>query len=487
MEMPNSAARSHYRVTFAVLAAGVSAFSLLQSLVTPVLTTIQEDLHTSQSTVTWVLTAYLLSASVFTPLVGRIGDRVGKARMYVVALGALAFGSLLAALATNIWVLILARGVQGIGGGALPLAFGIVRDEFPEEKVSGAIGFLAALIALGGGVAVVLAGPIVHALDYHWLFWIPFIMTLLAGAAAYKFIPESPVRESTPVSWQPAVLLSAWLVCLLLGLSQAPSWGWGSGRVAALFVAAVVIAVIWIAVEERSAAPLIDMKMMRLPAVWTTNLVAFVTGVGMYSTFAFLPEFMQTPRSSGYGFGASVTESGILLLPNCATMFFVSLSAAPLTRRFGAKAVVVGASVTSVVGFAILTFAHDSKWEIYLVSGLLGVGIGAAFSSMSALIVGAVAAEQTGVASGMNANIRTIGGSVGAALMASIVTAGVAPGAIPPESGYTHGFTMLMGAFALAAVTGLLIPVGRAQRARHHEHAELALVPAGTVVDAEAD
>src|SRR3954452_16927012 len=118
--MSDTAGRSQYRVTFAVLAAGVTAFSLLQSCVTPVLTTIQQDLHTSQSTVTWVLTAYLLSASVFTPIVGRIGDRVGKAKMFVVTLVALAVGSLVAALATSIGVLIFARAVQGIGGGVLP-------------------------------------------------------------------------------------------------------------------------------------------------------------------------------------------------------------------------------------------------------------------------------------------------------------------------------------------------------------------------------
>src|SRR3954451_4124922 len=485
--MSELAGRSDYRVTFAVLAAGVIAFSLLQSFVTPVLSPIQHDLHTSQSTVTWVLTAYLLSASVFTPIVGRIGDRVGKAKMFVATLGVLAAGALLAAVATSIGVLIFARAVQGIGGGALPLAFGIVRDEFPMRKVSGAVGFLAALIAIGGGIAVVVAGPIVNALSYHWLFWIPFIMVALSGIAARIWIPESPVRGSTPVSWKPAILLSVWLICLLLALSQAPRWGWGSGRVLGLFVVAVVIAFVWIMIEERSAAPLIDMKMMRLPAVWTTNLVAFVTGIGMYSTFAFLPEFVQTARSACYGFGASITESGILLLPNCLTMFVVSLAAAPLARRVGAKSVVVVGSATSVAAFAMLTFAHDDKWQIYVVSGLLGVGIGLAFASMSALVVSAVSPEQTGVASGMNANIRTIGGSVGAALMASIVTAGASASGVPPESGYTHGFAMLMGAFVLAAFTGLLIPVGRGQRERHHEHAELALVAAGTVVDAEAD
>jgi EmrB/QacA subfamily drug resistance transporter len=485
--MSNEAHRSHYRVTFSVISAGIFAYALLQSFVTPVLPTIQKDLHTTQSTVTWVLTAYLLSASIVTPIVGRIGDRVGKAKMFVVTLIALALGSLLAALATSIGVLIFARAVQGIGGGVLPLAFGIVRDEFPHRKVGGAVGFLAALTAVGGGIGVVLAGPIVHLLSYHWLFWIPFIMVSAACVAARRFIPESPVRGSTPISWQPAVLLSAWLVCLLLGLSQAPTWGWGSGRTLALFAAAVVLCGVWIVTEERAVAPLIDMRMMRLPAVWTTNVVAFVTGVGMYSTFAFLPQFVQTPTSTGYGFGASITGSGVLLLPNCVTMFVVSIAAAPIARRIGAKAAVVIGSLTSALGFAMLVLAHDHEWQIYIVTGVLGIGIGLAFSAMSALIVSAVSPEQTGVASGMNANIRTIGGSVGAALMASIVTAGVAPGRFPPESGYVNGFTMLMVAFALAAVTGLLIPVGRRVREPHHEHPELALVAGGTVVDAEAD
>jgi MFS family permease len=192
---------------------------------------------------------------------------------------------------------------------------------------------------------------------------------------------------------------------------------------------------------------------------------------------------MQTARSSGYGFGASVTKSGVLLLPSSVTMFAVALGAARLTRAIGAKSVVVLGSLVSVGAFALLTFAHNHEWQIYLTTSIMGVGIGLAFASMSALVVSAVPPEQTGVASGMNANIRTIGGSVGAALMASIVTAGVASGANPPESGYTHGFAMLMCAFVVAAAAGLLIPVGREPHEHHQEHAELALVAGGTVVE----
>ncbi|MCW2658167.1 MAG: transporter [Jatrophihabitans sp.] len=173
--------RTSYRATYVVLAVGTSAYSLLQSLVSPVLPLLQTDLHTDQATITWVLTAYLLSASVFTPIIGRVGDMVGKGRVLVAVLAVLAVGSALAAVSTSIGLMIVARAIQGVGGGVIPLAFGIIRDEFPREKVPGAVGTVAALLAVGGGAGLVLAGPIVNALDYHWLFWIPGIM--VAGTA----------------------------------------------------------------------------------------------------------------------------------------------------------------------------------------------------------------------------------------------------------------------------------------------------------------
>jgi EmrB/QacA subfamily drug resistance transporter len=455
------AKRRHYNVTFSVLVLGVAAYALLQSMVIPVLPTIQHQLHTSQSTVTWVVTAYLLSASVFTPLLGRIGDMAGKERMLVVTLLGLAVGSLLAALASSIIVMIIARVIQGIGGGVLPIAFGIVRDEFPREKVNGAIGNLAALTAVGGGLGLVLAGPIVDHLNYHWLFWIPMVMVFAAAVAAYLFVPESPVRTPGRISWGAAALLSAWLVCLLVAVSEGPSWGWMSSRVVGLIVAAVVLAAAWIALELRSSEPLIDMRMMRIPTVWTTNLVAFLFGVTMYGVMAFLPQFVQTPRSAGYGFGASVTASGLFLLPLTVTMFGGGLASGRLSGRFGSKSVLAAGSAISIAPVLLLTFGHGRAWEIYLASGVLGIGIGLAFSAMSALVVESVSLEQTGVASGMNANIRTIGGSVGSAIMASIVTSGVAAGALPKNSGYTNGFLFIAVATVLATAAALLIPTAR--------------------------
>ena len=450
--------RTPYWLTFAVLAVAAGSFALMQSMTVPVLPRIETEMHTDQSTVTWVLTAYLLSASVFTPIVGRIGDAVGKERMLTASLGALCIGSELAALSPSIGVLIAARVVQGVGGGVMPLAFGIIRDEFPHHKVASAISIVSSLTAVGFGAGIVLGGPIVDSLGYHWLFWLPAIVTALAALAAAVFVPESPVRTPGRIPLLPAVLLSGWLVALLFALSQAPSWGWGSAKFVGLVVVAAVLAVAWIAVERGTAVPLVDMRMMRTRGVWTTNLVALLVGVGMYAAFGFLPQFVQTPTSAGYGFGATVTESGLMMLPKACASFVTGLVAAPLASRVGPKAVVVAGCFLASVAMFLMAGTHDHVPAVMVVTGLAGFGVGLAFACLANLIIAAVRPEQTGVASGMNANIRTIGGSIGSALMSSIVAATLLTNGFAAESGYTHGFVVLGAVFVLAALAGLTIP-----------------------------
>ncbi|HUV57298.1 MAG TPA: MFS transporter [Acidimicrobiales bacterium] len=481
--MPTSLERADYRVTFGVLVLGVSAYSLLQSLVIPALTTIQLTMHTSQNTVTWVVTAYLLSASIFTPIMGRIGDILGKEHVMVATLIALSLGSVVAGLAHSVTVLIIGRAVQGIGGGVMPLAFGIIRDEFPRERLASAIGIIAAMTAVGGGIGLIVAGPILQHLGIHWLFWIPLIMTSVAAILTYLLVPESPERSSGRISISAALLLSAWLVALLVAVSEAPTWGWLSPKTLGLLVLAIVLLAIWVVVELRVNDPVVDMKMMRIPAVWTNNLVAFLFGIGMYSIMAFLPEFVQTPRSAGYGFSASTVASGLYLMPLTIGMFFVGLYSGKIANRFGSKTAVVAGSAISAIGYGVLAFAHSTSVDIYLASGFLGVGLGLAFSAMSNLIVRAVSANQTGIASGMNANIRTIGGAVGAGVMSSIVTARVLPTGAPTESGYAHGFIFLAACTALAVVAAIFIPAVAADNEPHLNHAELAIVPGGTLTE----
>ncbi|WP_327399659.1 MFS transporter [Streptomyces sp. NBC_01288] len=450
--------RKSSRLTFAVLATGAGVFSMLQSLIAPALPTVQHALHTSQSTATWVMTAYLLSASVFTPILGRVGDLVGKKRTLVAVLLAVLAGCLVAALAPNIGVLIIARVVQGIGGALFPLSFGIIRDEFDASRVPGSISNLSAVIAAGGGVGMVAAGPIVTALDYRWLFWFPVGIVAVTTLIAVRYVPESPNRAQGHVNWLGAVLLSGWLVALLLPLSQASIWGWGSVRVVGLFAAAVVLFAAWLLSEARSRSPLIDLKVMRLPSVWTTNTAALLFGAGMYAIWSFLPGFVQTPSSAGYGFGASVTASGLLMLPMLLAMFVSGVLSGRLEPIVGAKALLTTGAALGAVACAILALWHDQQWQIALVAGIFGLGIGLAFASMANLIVGSVPPEQTGAATGMNANIRTIGGSIGAAVTSVLVTGHLQPSGLPYDSGYTHGFTLLAVLLLGAALAALLVP-----------------------------
>jgi MFS family permease len=170
-------------------------------------------------------------------------------------------------------------------------------------------------------------------------------------------------------------------------------------------------------------------------------------------------------------------------------MFVAGLFAGRLARRVGGKALVIAGCLVGSGSMAMLAFAHQQKWEIYVSTALMGVGFGLAFSAMSALIVAAVPPSQTGVASGMNANIRTIGGSIGAAVMASIVTSQLEPSGLPREAGYTTGFAVMAGGLLLAAAAGLLMPSARRLRdgSGGPEHAEMAMVAGGTVVGDESE
>ncbi|NUO43094.1 MAG: MFS transporter, partial [Streptomyces sp.] len=374
--------RNSTRLTFAVLATGAGVFAMLQSLIAPALPTVQHALHTSQSTATWVMTAYLLSASIFTPILGRVGDLIGKKRTLVAVLVTVAVGCLLAALAPTIGVLIVARVVQGVGGALFPLSFGIIRDEFAASQVSRSISNLSAVIAAGGGVGIVAAGPIVSALDYRWLFWIPVGVVAVATLIAVRYVPESPNRAEGSVNWLGAGLLSAWLVALLLPLSQAAVWGWGSARVIGLFALAVVLFALWLYSEARSRTPLIDLRVMRLPAVWTTNTVALLFGAGMYSLWSFLPGFVQTPKAAGYGFGASVTAAGLLMLPMLVAMFLSGVVGGRLEPVLGAKTLLVTGAALGAGAVGLLALWHDEQWQVALVSALFGLGVGLAFASM---------------------------------------------------------------------------------------------------------
>jgi EmrB/QacA subfamily drug resistance transporter len=469
--------RVHPKVTMAVLSGAGLAYAVLSSAVVPALPTIQHSLHTSETGVTWLLTGYLLSASVGTAILGRLGDMYGKEHVLVWTLVILSGGTLLAALSHSLALLIAARVVQGVAGGIFPLSFGIVRDEFPPEKVAGSIGFLSAVLGIGAGVGIVAGGFIVEHLSWQWLFWMPLGVVVLAAVGTWRFVPESPVRVPGRVNWLAAALMSVGISAVLIAISETTTWGWGSTRTLGLLGAGALVCVAWVAVETRSREPLIDMAMMRIRGVWTTNLTAFLLGAGMYSSFIIFPRFAQLPTSTGFGYGASVVLSGVYLLPSTIGMVVVGFAAGSIASRFGSKRAVIAGSAVTAAAFGLITAAHDHPYDMLVSAALLGIGIGLAFAALGNLIVQAVAAHQTGAAGGMNTVMRTIGGALGGQLAATFIADHTHLG-VPTVTGFTDTFAMATGFLLVCTLAAFLIPGRHASHPAAHE-----LEPALTLLD----
>jgi EmrB/QacA subfamily drug resistance transporter len=444
----------------AVLSLAGLSYAVLSSAVIPALPTFQHTLHTTETGAAWLLTGFLLSASVGTAIIGRLGDMYGKERLLLWTLLVLAAGTLLAAVSQSLTMLIAARVIQGIAGGIFPLAFSIARDEFPAEKVPGSIGLMSSILGIGGGSGLIVGALIVEHLGWHWLFWIPLVLTLFAAFCTWRYIPESPVRSPGRVNWLAAALMSVGICGVLIAIAQTTVWGWGGTKTLALFACGLLFTALWISVEVRSREPLVDMTMMRIRGVWTTNLAAFLLGAGMFASFVLLPQFAQLPKRTGFGFGASIVVSSLYLLPSALAMGLLGSAAGRVARRFGSKsALIVGAGVTAL-SFAFAVVAHAHPYDMLITSLLLGVGVGLAFAALGNLIVQAVPPTQTGVASGMNTVMRTLGGALGGQLSATFISSNTAHG-LPTVTGFTASYVMATGFLVVCVLAGFLIPSPR--------------------------
>ena len=320
-------------------------------------------------------------------------------------------------------MLIAGRAIQGAGGAIFPLAIGIIRDEFPRERVAPAIGTVSAMFGIGGGTGLVLAGLFVDHGSISWIFWLS-VVDHGAGRAARRGggCPSRPCACARASTGSAARCCRSCCIALLLPISEGNTWGWTSARVLGLFAATAVFAVVWAWWELRVVDPLVNLALMRQRPVWTTNVAAFAIGFAMFGSFVLMPQFVQTPSSAGYGFGATVTESGLFLLPSALLMLFAGPFSGRLGARYGSRVPLALGALSSGLSYAWLAAFHERAHRHLPASVLLGLGVGMALAAMANLVVEAVPPDVTGVASAINAIMRTIGGAVGAQVAAAIVS-----------------------------------------------------------------
>ena len=269
---PMEEGRQHYGVTLGLLTIAGVSFALMQTLVVPALPFFPREFHTSASWVTWIATGFLLSSSVLTPILGKLGDSHGKKKMLVISLAIFGLASLAAAAAWSLASLVFFRVLQGAGAAVFPLSFGIIRDEFPPDKVGVGIGTVSSVFGAGGGIGLVLSGVIIEHLSWHWLFLIGAVPVLCATVLLALFVPESPVKTPAKPDYVGGAALSVALGTLLIAISEGSHWGWTSAGVLGLVAASAVMFFIWVRIEKRVPEPLVDLKTFARREMAATNL-----------------------------------------------------------------------------------------------------------------------------------------------------------------------------------------------------------------------
>ena len=439
-----------------LLAAGIS-FALTQTIVLPALAVLGTQYGASPTATSWIVTGFLLSASVSTPIIGKLGDVYGKGRVLTVVLALFALGGTVNALAGSIELVIAGRVLQGVAGGVFPLSFGIIRDTFPRERVPSAISLVSSVFGVGAGIGLPLSGVVVDRTHPSVVFWISLV-ALPAAVAAYFVIPRTPTVRGMRIDWIGALLLSGALALLLLGVTQAPALGWGSPANVGLLLAGAALLVAWVAVEQRVAQPLIELAVLRQRAVLATNVTGLLTGLAMFSGFLLIPQIAQAPESTGYGLGASVTVAGLLLAPSALGQLVAGPVAGRLGTRIGFRRTLLIGSLLSCSAFSLLAVLHERAWHLLLAGLLLGSGVAFAFASMANLIVAAVRQTEVGIATGINTVTRTVGGAFGSAVSTAVLASTVGAGGLPSDAGYRTAFGLAALMALLAGASALRIP-----------------------------
>ncbi|MFI6977920.1 MFS transporter [Embleya sp. NPDC050154] len=449
------------------LSFAATTMAVMQTVVSPILPQLQNRLGVSSSAIAWVLTGNLLAAAVATPLLGRLGDLRGRKRFLLLALAAVAVGSVLAACTTSYVMLIAGRVLQGMGGGVVPLALSVVRDEFPKERSAGSIATIGATISVGATFGSVMTGLIADRWDYHLLFWLSALVAALSMLMVWRVVPDTAERRQGHVDLIGALTLSAWLAALLAAVSMGSRSGWGDPLVLGGLILAALMFAAWIAWALHHPEPLVDLRVMARRPVLLANLSGVFTGMAMYGSSLLFPPFIQAPSALGYGFGKSVLIAGLIMLPGTIGNLVAAPVAARMTNRYGPKPALVLGPLLSGAAFALLLPLHGHWWAFSMVGVLFGFGLGLAFSAMPALINDNVPADMTGVANGMNAVLRTVGGATGTAVLGAILSAtlvdsGTARAAgvaqAPELTGYLICFGMLGTGCLLAALLAWSIP-----------------------------
>jgi MFS family permease len=477
------------RGTLPVLIAIAALVAIISSLGAPLIPSIARSDHVSLSTAEWVLTAALMTGALATPAMGRLADGPRKRRVIEFALSGVLAGCVLSALSSSFLVLIIGRGLQGMGLGLLPVTMAIARSQFSPNKAGRAIAALSVSAAVGAGLGYPITSLIAQFFDYRTAFWFGAVIVAAALAVAVVVLPDRSGGRARPFDWLGMVTLGSAVIGVSAVLSEGGGWGWTSPASLIIIAFSAAMVCVWVGHERRITDPLIDVRQVRNRSVLTADVSAFLIATAMYLFLPIIIEFVQIPATNGYGFGSSILVSGLVFVPLSVGSFLASRCLTAYATRFGVRTMIPFGSVMFAISTLFFTLAHGALWEAFFAAGLAGIGIGFTFAAMPGFVVRAVPASETGSAMGFYQVVRSIGLSLGSALAAAVLVTFTARGHIyPTYEGFRVTLIIATALCVITAVASYVLPgpavvvVGSPERAEEMAEEEGEVEAAGLML-----
>ncbi|HZW57079.1 MAG TPA: MFS transporter [Nitrososphaerales archaeon] len=422
-------------VLFALLAASVM---YIEIMLTPSLPEIQQQYGVTSAQVSLVLALYTVFGTAINPIVGKLGDIYGKKKILTIILVCYSVMVTLTSFAPNFNVLLVSRTFQGIGLGIFPLAFSLVREQFPRELVPKAQGLLSAMF--GAGLALGLPLGAFVANDYGWQtnyhIATPFVIALTVLIVIT--VRESVYRNiKARMDYVGAGVLGVSLALIVLALSEGSAWGWTSAPVLGMIVVGVALLVPLFPFERRMKEnAVLNFRQLSIRNVLVSNIIGVIVGMGMLLSFQSIVFQLEDIKPAGYGF--DIFTAGLYLLPLAIVMLIVTYPVGVLISRIGVKPFLIAGSVIGSIGFVLISTATTAA-QIPEYLSVASVGLAMLMVSMQNLLVLTVKPSEMGLATSMNTVFRNVGSSLGAPIAGSILS--------------TFTFQAVLGRFTIALPT----------------------------------
>jgi EmrB/QacA subfamily drug resistance transporter len=465
--------RASANTVLAVVAVAQFMVVLDASVVNVALPSIQRDVGFSEQSLSWVLNAYTLLFGGFLLLGGRAADRLGRRRLFMAGIALFTGASLVCGLSQSEATLLIARGAQGLGGAMVsPAALSIILTTFAEgSERNRALAVWGAIAGAGGAVGLLLGGAIVQLLSWRWVFFVNVPIGAAVLLLAPRIVPESRaegVRSGYDVGGATAITLGT--MALVFTLIKANDWGWGAGRTLIGFAASAALLVGFVSIERRQENPLVPLRIFSNRSLAAADATMLLVIAALFGVFFFCTLYLQ--QVMGY----NALKTGVAYLPLSLTLIGASGIASQLVDRFTPKPVLVVGLLIATVGLALFTRIQpdgDYAGRVLPAMIVMAFGLGLSFVPITIAATSGVAAEDSGLASGLLNTTQQVGGSLGLAVLSAISTSRVTSaldGGSTPATALTHGFT---GAFtvsailcAAAAVLALVLLPGRHRELR---------------------